>query len=312
MAEQRRCDVIAEMERLLQVRPPERHDEPDIEALFTLLDLSLMMPGEVELAHLDWRQMRPKVIGMITEAFMGFQDDLERLMWDNRVRRSVRGLDRGPLLATCGSWANRVGPGDTLISFNWDLLHETVLFRRGMWLPSDGYGFRPKNLEEHVESSPVQLLKLHGSVNWAHGSEDDEDIRILHAEHFFPAASKYRSDDHDSYMKEAGTWDLGRKSLVIPTYLKSVATNRTTLAVWRRAAEALSVATDVVVIGYRLHTADTLATYLIASSLASNPGSPAVTIVSPAARGQDNWNALGSSVGIGINRVRQRFEEWVG
>lgn len=56
MAEERRGDVISEMERLLRIRAPERHNnQPDLEALFTLLDLSLMLPGEVSIAPGDWR-----------------------------------------------------------------------------------------------------------------------------------------------------------------------------------------------------------------------------------------------------------------
>ncbi len=64
-------------------------------------------------------------------------------------------------------------PGDTVISFNYDLIMDCSLSKRGDWSLESGYGtyLQPQWLPGHSEEdesidSPVKLLKLHGSLNW--------------------------------------------------------------------------------------------------------------------------------------------------
>jgi len=54
-------------------------------------------------------------------------------------------------------------PGDVIITFNYDDSLERELKRAGKWDISQGYGF-PLGTAECA--SDVQILKLHGSVNW--------------------------------------------------------------------------------------------------------------------------------------------------
>ncbi len=84
-------------------------------------------------------------------------------------------LDRGPSQTTgyhrlCGM----LGPNDTIITLNYDTVLDSALVDHG-WDPRDGYcltGGRRK-VKWHPCTSPrepsvagVQLLKLHGSLNW--------------------------------------------------------------------------------------------------------------------------------------------------
>jgi hypothetical protein len=50
-----------------------------------------------------------------------------------------------------------------VISFNYDLGAERSLQAAGLWHINDGYGFR---LKQDGSTSPVRMLKLHGSTNW--------------------------------------------------------------------------------------------------------------------------------------------------
>ncbi len=43
--EERRRPVIEEMTRVLSRFPPEKYDQPDLEWLFTLFDLTTLLPG---------------------------------------------------------------------------------------------------------------------------------------------------------------------------------------------------------------------------------------------------------------------------
>jgi hypothetical protein len=54
-------------------------------------------------------------------------------------------------------------PGDLIITFNYDLAIDRSLRAAGLWDVKTGYGF---SIESAGTSSPVEVLKLHGSTNW--------------------------------------------------------------------------------------------------------------------------------------------------
>ena len=54
-------------------------------------------------------------------------------------------------------------PGDSVITFNYDLGVERALRTAGLWDIKTGYGFL---IENGDQPSPVEVLKLHGSTNW--------------------------------------------------------------------------------------------------------------------------------------------------
>ncbi len=58
----------------------------------------------------------------------------------------------------------RIHPGDTVITFNYDQACERSLKKAGLWEISDGYGFSLGI--DTIPSSRVKVLKLHGSTNW--------------------------------------------------------------------------------------------------------------------------------------------------
>lgn len=69
--------VREERERILNVIPPEEYDRPNIEELFTLLDLADRgTTGIVGLRHSTWRLLRPKVMRMISWAFRWHEPEL--------------------------------------------------------------------------------------------------------------------------------------------------------------------------------------------------------------------------------------------
>lgn len=54
-------------------------------------------------------------------------------------------------------------PGDTVLTFNYDVMLDRELKRTGKWSVGDGYGFM---IEGFPGNSSVKELKLHGSTNW--------------------------------------------------------------------------------------------------------------------------------------------------
>ncbi len=305
--EKRRSLVIKEMNRVLTRFPPDKYDEPDLERLFTLFDLTTLVPGQIELLHADWNTLKPKVIGTITDAFLSYQHDLQRFLSGSiELPPVVDALGRqwrsaAVVKQVMTAWPAYLKEGDTILSFNWDLLHEVMMYRAEKWVFSDGYGFVCHPFL-NAKPSPVKLLKLHGSVNWA---QDDpvRDPVVFQKPEFFPGAPYESSEDS---MREVG-WDSGRL-LVIPTYIKTINT-AFLFRLWDQAASALRSASEVTVIGYSLQPADSLARYLLGTSLLQNEQKPTIRIISnPRA---EYWDEFLQSLGLEFTSVTKKFEEWV-
>lgn len=91
------------------------------------------------------RVWRPNVLSRLQEAVREYFD-------------SIR-IKPAPLY---DRFAQIIHPGDSVISFNYDLAVEHALHTAGLWDIETGYGFPIGG----CKPSPVELLKLHGSTNW--------------------------------------------------------------------------------------------------------------------------------------------------
>jgi hypothetical protein len=280
------------MDRILRVYPPAEPDRPDLEQLFTLLDLAALGVKPLLLSQVNWSDVRSRLMGMITWAFLRHEDKFQ----DEISSASVAG---GSVFK---KWTSFLARDDTIITFNWDIAHEAALWRCGKWHYADGYGFACEGAPDGV-SSAIKVLKLHGSVNWAQGDKDDCEPSIEHRASFFRGAT----DPSGPHTKSA-SWNQGR-NLIVPTYLKDITNSRLLLKLWIQAGEALSKANEVTVIGLSLHPADAMARFLIASALQKNPNDFTVQVVSP--DGLGHWDEFCDSIRRPRSLIRKRFEEWV-
>ena len=128
MAASRKQDVVQLVETALLTLPPEEHDRPNLEHLFTIFDLANYGVSPFTFRHANWPHLRTKLIGMISEAFMHHQHALN-------ARTDARQT------AILRAWTHSLQGGDIIITFNWDILHESALWDAGIWHPGDGYGF---------------------------------------------------------------------------------------------------------------------------------------------------------------------------
>jgi hypothetical protein len=143
---------------------------------------------------------------------------------------------------------------DTIISFNYDMLVEDSL--SSLRTPFS-YGFSPKSVTEDPSAqglslsanAPLQLLKLHGSINWA-----------------YPGHRGRRLTVFGSYepVRAAGL----PPQLIPPTWRKTF--DGPLLHVWRHALDQISTATRLVVIGFSMPATDLHFKYLIAAGLREN------------------------------------------
>lgn len=303
MAGERRNQTVTELKPILKKFARPLTDEFDLEEIFTYLDLAELGRGPLANEVPSWRKLRYQVMGMIADAFQAYQHDLARAISAEGTVRHLP-VDPGHVRDVAARWVDLIQPGDQIITFNWDLLQESMLWRAGKWHYADGYGFLASDAGR-AEHSPVTLLKLHGSVNWAQRDEQDVEPDVVFKSDFFLGAS----DDPQVYDKGLTDWSDGHR-LIIPTYLKDISANRLLLRIWNRAAALLQHATQVIVIGSQLNPADTPARLLFALALGANTSLQELIVVTPPG-GPDHWAAFAHNIGQKLRLVPKKFEDWL-
>jgi hypothetical protein len=154
------------------------------------------------------------------------------------------------------------GPS-TFITFNYDLVLERALttLSRPYGL-GFGHAIVAKSNDavasHYVSAAPVQILKMHGSVNWL--LKADESIEM------------YNSYEDLRQLGQA-------PYLIPPTWRKSFSS--TTQAVWAAALQAIENATRLVVIGFSMPATDAYFKYLLAAGLRRNVSLREIVFLDP-------------------------------
>lgn len=169
-----------------------------------------------------------------------------------------------------------VRPGDTIITFNYDIACERELKRAGLWEIGTGYGFSLGI--DQIPPSAVEVLKLHGSVNWLailmggrpYGQFDpDETLNVvIYGSRQFESLG-YSPDLCDSACKLIR--DPGGKPALVMGFRKKFFSETSFgrrledfwQRLWSRAEVALDTSEEIVVIGYSLPVADERARELL-------------------------------------------------
>lgn len=154
---------------------------------------------------------------------------------------------------------------NAIISFNYDLLVEEAL--TSLEVPFS-YGFPSKAVSEHDSSKKIflsknpetQLLKLHGSTNWA-----------------FPGYQGGRMTIFGSYEEVRAAEYVPQ--LVPPTWRKNF--DGALSHVWQEAMRQISQATRLIVIGFSMPAADQHFKYLVAAGLRANISLREIVFVNP-------------------------------
>ncbi len=250
-------------------------------------DWTIMMEGETgERAQMLYRTLRDG-------DFVNWRDLRSHI--ETYLHLVLSAGNPSPLL---GEFLNVVKEGDSIVTFNYDMLVETALYERGAWVPKDGYGFEASLMRGSVvpvylkSKSKIPIFKLHGSLNWEIKdmfSPDEIGVRLVdngNSEYFPGYAKKERSElwDYQGVITGYG---------ILPTFLKAFS-NPQLLQIWATARRALEESDEIVVVGYSLPSSDTATMLLLASA---NLSVKRISIV---------------DIGKGIASVRERMERCVG
>jgi hypothetical protein len=149
-----------------------------------------------------------------------------------------------------------IQPGDTIITFNYDtILEESFPNDGAYWDPGDGYGirasgkthewpnaWRARHNREARDQSEIDLLKLHGSLNWT--LHKTKNVRLK------PRPYVVRS--------RRGAPVFDKCSILPPEWHKRIDKNPYK-ELWRKARLKLEACSSLAIVGYSLPETDLLA-----------------------------------------------------
>lgn len=208
---------------------------------------------------------------------------------------------------TLRTFADRIEPGDVVITFNYDATIERVLLEQKMWSPSNGFGFElvlqesrfDKRKVESINSSVV-VLHLHGATGWYRRPAFAPGFVLpsgsggaISIEAFGPAPLNTKISLDPQFLQSLGifnvdaclpdTLPVADESHVVlhPSFLKDYETDGSDshvfIELWQRAAEEIRRAEHTYIVGYSLPKADVA----VMTLLLTNVRQGCVTVVNP-------------------------------
>lgn len=290
-------------------------DAPNLEELFTLFDLFLEAGytrlGTRPIAHASGSPATAFDYRAVSNLMLTEVDH------DRFVSLLVATLTTSMSISCCSfhdSLARLIKPGDVVVTYNYDTLIDDALSRAGkLTLGSYQLSFfgqvhyrpvveppilRPRWTTIALDSPPVELLKLHGSINWIlcsgchalfHDAGTSRESIMSRVSSFREARLKEQADNPSSNLDD---WILTTepcwwlqcprcistlRRVIIPPILNKRFERDQFLVPWYRAAAALTGDFDLVVVGYSFPSTDFHSRLLF--SIAHQPR--AVTVVNP-------------------------------
>jgi len=187
----------------------------------------------------------------------------------------------------------------SVITFNYDIALDLAMHHKGQ---GPQYGFGAK---EHVYS-PVKLLKLHGSLNWAI-RKDTEEVEPLTLKEYFGVYSHRWFEERGTcripigsqlqeyYSKHSEIEVLPEPVIVPPTWNKADY-HHLLSTIWGMAASELEEAEYIFIIGYSLPETDAFFRLLYGLGSVGNTPLKKIVVFNPDSSGE----------------VEQRFREMLG
>lgn len=242
-----------------------------IEHLCTIIDLNIYQPSVLKAKGADLQGCAiPFIKGLIPDQLKRARKIIEHyiveLLLPEKLNPDWDLLDR---------FLSIIEPGDTIITFNYDLLLEQGLWKRGVWSPKDKcyHGV----IDQHdvidwgkVPESKVNLIKLHGSINWVGGSflgllNDPLTIRLTHPIDGSPLFEgmevKYNREIRERY------WMYPLEGFVIvPTFMKTF-DSQWQVQLLKNSIDAIEEANEIFILGYSFPEADAIANLILSEIL---------------------------------------------
>lgn len=198
--------------------------------------------------------------------------------------------------------ATSLRPGDTVISFNYELLMDYSLHslnsEEARWYIQDGYGIECEYLsgkesltsldhEENATSPPwagasdIKLLKLHGSLNWLYCPECGKLYAYEHSDAKGHSVVIHGMANMINCSTKHCCHKLSRV-IIPPTLMKNYQSIPFIPKLWHEARRVLQEASEIIVIGYSFPTTDFRSNWMFRKAMVANKRLRKVTIVDTA------------------------------
>ncbi|MEG6513980.1 hypothetical protein [Desulforamulus ruminis] len=199
--------------------------------------------------------------------------------------------------------AESLQPEDTVISFNYELLMDYALLNRKdarvFWHTRDGYGIPCNNLQPSARekeqgelwrheatgpaqpSSNIQLLKLHGSLNWLYCPRCG---RLFTYQHDGVAGQSLIINGMANMLNCMTRNCCQRLSRVIipPTLMKNYQSVPFIPKLWGQARRALEKASEIIIIGYSFPPTDFRSNWMFRKAMTRNQNLKRVVVIDTA------------------------------
>lgn len=271
-------------------------DPDNIEDLFSLIDaeegtggpadynkkIRLAIAGTIDYAHRGYAATPTQLAAAFDNA-PGITDCARWKKHPSIYKQHLMPLYDAYLAAMIGCLYERPPERrDTIISFNYDTLVEDALthldrpysygFLTEEYTDGKGGGFVTYDTKDlpllrkgYQQEGAIDVLKLHGSVNWGLRSTQSEFVHTKgQAQTFneliiYPTFNNLRANDIDRIFIEPPTWRKGQN-----------APGGGIASVWSAALKGLRAASRIVIMGYSLPLTDVHFRYLLAAGLREN------------------------------------------
>lgn len=198
-------------------------------------------------------------------------------------------------------------PGDTIISFNYDLVLDQTLSQNCNWSPIDGYGFSQPIFDckyKEPKKSDISLLKLHGSINWKvapykkglticlnHQTKDEPFFDTLEIQ------SRRRPIKKSNYTSNPA---------ILPSFIKMYSEYWYSEIICS-ATESIKKSEEIWLLGYSLPDPDTISQFIISNA---NPNAKFL-IINPEA--ESLKIKLRKKFGIGSDNIysKDEIKQWI-
>ncbi|MFW6016468.1 MAG: SIR2 family protein [bacterium] len=217
-------------------------------------------------------------------------------------------------------FASIINKTDEIITFNYDLLIEKALWRKGIWSPHKGYvgvtDFVEKNdykdFEESKKISNIKLHKMHGSISWDVPKKmfNNKEIKIKlendKGQFYYEDLNKIISREPKLYKKNKSYQGKHLPPWILPSFVKPF-DKRQIYKIWKSAIKKISNTKELVIIGYSFRPEDTNSQLL----LANLPSESKIILVNPDPDVKDRLeNDLGYKVDKHYNFVEDYLKNF--
>lgn len=170
----------------------------------------------------------------------------------------------------------------TIINLNWDLLFDSYFFENWMRI---NYGHESCDLDglcdnkcKHKPSAPLEILKLHGSLNWLVCPECTEDDKKIFFVREYIIGESYEEDEN----RRCANCGCQLERLIVPPVFSKLSKDpkyEPMKDIWRLAEYSLVEAERIHIMGYSFPVTDTQFESFFINSLIKNKSLEEVIIV---------------------------------